>query len=912
MTESMTMLAVADPEVAAEVRADLEKAGLDPSSPMVKTMAGDVIYGLSLATSLGRALAGGYIRMMKAGADEEKIRRYGRLVRRESRDNTTSAEILAGSLDAVLTWGDGALVDDFLRAAGLLKGKWLYALSPEPLRVVAEIIGPEGIDAGRAWIGFLADVLKHDLTYNQFRRFSGVFPKAVGRWPADKRGWRINQLRRVVGRDFNLTCLFAEALEKDLSLLDDEGLASFVSEGLRRYAKDEIRGARFLGLDTQSAVETCHRLRATGVLSLNRRRLSAYLQARSGRPVPVQPISAISGSYGIRLPDNVLVCSDGRTLFLADEIDRFDGHQRNDFLYKALAWFEGGVLEFGTFDFDLEVLGKLCPEGFRPLADSVGPTDMDRFCQTFTDPRLAQDLLTVFEYGRLRTLLEKAYPAGARRYLPVLREEAETMLRSTVPGSLTTVLFALIALNADISPFRCSHQQTDVVQRIEDIFNRYTAGARKVEASALGVIQVFNALAPDAFSDRRGGLALNAPFGLGLRPELYHAAFAAVEQQAATVKEKIFRLSGVSLLKSALRRRLTEIGTLSLEDVRQLIYDTRRMDDASQDKDGRLMLSVDIDADELYRHTGIGPSLTDDFGSQTFRYHEWDHFIGDYLADHVLVRHRTLAAGNPDFYQAALSRHSGLIKKIRYAFELLKPEEIAVLRKWREGEDFDYRQLLEYAIDKKSGRTPSERIYLKRLKRQRDVAVLLLLDFSRSTSNKVAGSDETMVLDVEKEALVLFCEALSVTGDIFAIAGFSGTGRLGVDYFQVKSFDEPVKGEVEGRIGRISPQRNTRMGAAVRHAAYQFAGINAKTKLLIIITDGFPNDIDYKRDYALADTRRALLEARTRGIMVHSITVNIAGDNRLDDLYGRIRHSVINDVQELPDRLIRLYGRLTG
>jgi nitric oxide reductase activation protein len=102
------------------------------------------------------------------------------------------------------------------------------------------------------------------------------------------------------------------------------------------------------------------------------------------------------------------------------------------------------------------------------------------------------------------------------------------------------------------------------------------------------------------------------------------------------------------------------------------------------------------------------------------------------------------------------------------------------------------------------------------------------------------------------------------------------------------------------------------MGAAVRHATAAFSDIAARTKLLIIISDGFPNDIDYKRDYALADTRRSLLEARTQGIIVHSITINIAGDARLDDLYGRVRHSVISDVRELPDRLIRIYGRLTG
>lgn len=912
ISDPMKLLAAADPETADRTRAMMKKAGLKPPSSMLGKMVNDVISGLSVDTALGRMVADGYVRMIAAGVNDQRINCYSRVIHRESGDNTTYASILAESLIDVLIWGDDTLIDDFFRAAALLKNKWLYALSPEPLNMVSAVIGPDDITAGKSWLGFLYDVFSHDLTYNQFRRFSSIFPKTVRSWPPDKRPWRIDQLRRVVRLDFNLACIFIDAINRELSLLAREGLASFVSEGLAQYRRDETRGAKFLGLFTRSAMEACHRLRTTGVLSANRRQLTSYLQARCGRPIPVRPISSISGILRKSLTGQPLVCFDGRTLYLADEISRFADHKSNDFLFKALAWFETGLYEFDTFDFDLEKITAEHPGNkFVNNADNNGSSDLERFFLAFPEHRIARDLFTVFEYGRVRTLLEEAYPGGARRYLPPIRREAEGLWRSAPEPDFMLFLFAGIALDDGNLRWEQDRDRAIAAGCIRDIFHSVTAAANRVEASADGVLQVLIEIDEDIFRPRGLYDPLTSPFGLQIRPELFSAAFAAYETQAVELKEKISRFSGETIHKSDIRKRLAEQGgALSADDIHRMICDARRRAGHSEDTVEKVDLLDKIDA--LYTDSGIQSPVIDSFAGETFRYPEWDRNVGDYLADHVLVRQREPICGDTDFYQTTLVRNEGLVRKIRYAFEMLKPEGISILRKWREGEDFDYRQLLEFAVDKKSGTTPSDRIYIKRLKQERDVAVLLLLDFSRSTSNNVAGSESTMVLDVEKEALVLFCEALKVTGDTFAIAGFSGTGRLGVDYFPVKTFDESITNEVERRIGIISPQRNTRMGAAIRHATSEFSSLSARTKLLIVISDGFPNDIDYKREYALADTRRSLLEARTRGIIVHSITINITGDSRLDDLYGRVRHSVISDVRQLPDRLIRIYGRLTG
>jgi nitric oxide reductase activation protein len=233
------------------------------------------------------------------------------------------------------------------------------------------------------------------------------------------------------------------------------------------------------------------------------------------------------------------------------------------------------------------------------------------------------------------------------------------------------------------------------------------------------------------------------------------------------------------------------------------------------------------------------------------------------------------------------------------------------LRHWPEGDAFDYDALLEYALDRKMRITPEDRLYRKRLKVDRDVAVFVLVDLSSSTRKPVQDGSGKSILAVEKEALVLFCEALERVGDAYALAGFSGSGRLACEFFYLKDFNEPLNGEVQGRIGGIRPEKNTRMGPAIRHAAKELKEFPARIKLMIILSDGLPNDQDYSNEYAIADSRSAIRESRSAFVHVHAITVNASNSAHLDNLYGDVHHTVIADVKQLPDKLPRIYRALT-
>jgi nitric oxide reductase activation protein len=481
-------------------------------------------------------------------------------------------------------------------------------------------------------------------------------------------------------------------------------------------------------------------------------------------------------------------------------------------------------------------------------------------------------------------------------------------------------LYAIIALG--LSPSSASGPGDVRHHLIKNVLAQFVersgTGECRVESSGELVVlsyrEVANTLSKHAPGQSRGQAyrPLQTPFDRHLRPDLVHAAGQALDQKALALKKRLAQ-KGFRVYRADLRKHLeTHQGLVCADDLAAMFNNTNSPDpgkSGTPPPSEELSTQLAQDLPELF--DTLPPE--EETEAQAVTWHpEWDCNLGDYLTAHTRVRDRAVTGSENRFYSRILQRHRGLVKQIRTAFELLKPEGLKLYRQWIEGDAFDYRALLDFVLDKKAGITPSERLYIKRLKVNRDVAVLLLVDLSRSTANSVAGST-ARVLDVAKEAIVLFSEALEVVGDIYAIAGFSSNGRLSVDYFHIKDFAEPMNGAVRNRIDAMAPQRNTRMGAAIRHAADQFAAVTSRVRLLITIGDGFPNDLGYKKRYAVEDTRRAISELRSRHIHVHAITINIdtADDSRLDDLYGEIHHNVIANVVDLPEKLWRIYGMLT-
>ncbi len=301
----------------------------------------------------------------------------------------------------------------------------------------------------------------------------------------------------------------------------------------------------------------------------------------------------------------------------------------------------------------------------------------------------------------------------------------------------------------------------------------------------------------------------------------------------------------------------------------------------------------------------------EDLGEQTFYYDEWDHKIEDYRPAWCTLRESRATRVHEAFVAATFYEHGGVVSQIRRNFQLMRPERLRKMRYQPDGDDLDIEGIVEYVVDRKTRISPTERVYIKRDKKDRDVATAFLVDMSSSTDRKIDGRKR--IIDIEKESLLLMSEALEAIRDEYAIYGFSGSGREDCQFYTIKEFGERYDDRVKGRIGGIYGRQKTRMGPALRHATKRLMAVDAHVKLLILLTDGKPYDSDTYQDntYAQEDTKMALREARREKIHLFCVTVDQEGADYLPHMYSDANFVVVDDVRTLPQKLPQLYRRLT-
>ncbi|HEY0720906.1 MAG TPA: VWA domain-containing protein [Gammaproteobacteria bacterium] len=250
-------------------------------------------------------------------------------------------------------------------------------------------------------------------------------------------------------------------------------------------------------------------------------------------------------------------------------------------------------------------------------------------------------------------------------------------------------------------------------------------------------------------------------------------------------------------------------------------------------------------------------------------------------------------------------------KRLRAQFQQLAPA-----RTWQraqpEGSEIDMEAYLRFVADRRAGQiSASDGLYREMQRGARDLSCLLLADLSLSTDAWI--DNQVRVIDVIRDSLMLFAESLSATGDRFAMYGFSSRKRDPIRYHQLKSFDERYAAKIRGRIAAIRPGYYTRMGAAIRHSTTLLGREAASRRLLLILTDGKPNDLDnYEGRYGIEDTRHAIMQARQQGLQPFCVTIDDKGNDYLPYLFGSSGYVVIHRPAQLPRELPGLYARLTG
>ena len=906
-------LYTADPDMAAEFTSQLSEKAASALIPYKDTCISDIIWGLSEEVTFGKAVADGYISLAKADRAGQMVV-YHEWVLNFGKQGPALGKIMAEHLVPILKLDDPAIVERFQQVIAVMLQKGAYTLY-NPLNALDAICKEKDKTSIYAYFDLLEQTFSLEMTYKQCRPFTYTLPKAAVSFSPEKRAFQTRHLCRIIKKDFTLSDYFLEGLSNGLHLLSEPALDLFVARGLEKYEKNKKLCAKFLSLGSKLGIDTFSELQVTVPLAQVRSALVQYINARTGFSITINSLTALPGQFFKTSDFDPLVCSDGRAIYMPDEISWFEDQQKNLEMYKYLAKLEVGYFEFRSFDFDLEKLKEKDPSfETQPLDPDPYISDFEAFLDHFTDPQLALDLFTIFEQGRIMALTRQHYPGLARKLTPFLRCQWLPQITEKSRLNPLNLLYQRIGLDEKPAP-DAPEDAAAILNAAEKSFKERLENPA-VETSAELVVLTFPAF--QRLFKKTGCPArpsFSPPFGRKISSRLFFRAVQSMDHKAQLLKNRLEKL-GVHVYRSDIRKKLVQTnGSLSPSEIKQLIInaDNAAMEAAGEQAAASGTSAIpfsQLDLSNIMEQSGIVPTPEPESSGPAFYYREWDNRLGDYLQHHTLVHEKEIPGRQDAFYENTLDQYQGLVKQIRYAFELLKPEGLTILRQWVEGDEFDYRALLDFAMDKKAGIMPSDKLYIKKIKQQRDVAVLLLVDLSRSTANYVLDSQET-VLDVEKQAIVLFCEALEVVGDNYAIAGFSGTGRLGVDYFKIKDFDEALNDTVRQKINAMAPQRSTRMGAAIRHATAQIENNKATVRLIIVIGDGFPNDVDYKKDYAISDTRKAILEARSKNIYAHALTVNISGDPKLDELYGHVHHHVISDVRELPDKLPRVYSSLT-
>ncbi|MDP1653503.1 MAG: VWA domain-containing protein [Rhodocyclaceae bacterium] len=287
---------------------------------------------------------------------------------------------------------------------------------------------------------------------------------------------------------------------------------------------------------------------------------------------------------------------------------------------------------------------------------------------------------------------------------------------------------------------------------------------------------------------------------------------------------------------------------------------------------------------------------------------EWDWKRRLMKADFCRLQPMVAREAEPQPLPERLRRHA---RKLKNQFAALAP-----VRRWQkaqpDGTELDIDACVRIVADRLAGWHFSEAgAYLNHRPTERDLACLVLADLSLSTD--AYANDEQRVIDVIKDSLMLFGEALNSTGDQFAFYGFSSLKRSFVRFHEIKRFDRPLDAVARGRIAAIKPGYYTRIGAAVRRATQLLEKQPANRRLLLILSDGKPHDIDlYEGRYGIEDTRMALGEAREAGIKPFCVTIDREGASYLPHLFGPAGYTIVRKPEDLPDRLPLLYAQLTG
>ena len=722
-----------------------------------------------------------------------------------------------------------------------------------------------------------------------------------------------------------------------------DAVEGWVHRGLDIASENADAGVAYFALESRTSFKVLQASSTAAVLSDVQGLLRKYIQMLSGRAASIRAADA----FGLRPPLEEFPLEDEVALPL--KVDVFGTHEDNVGLYRFLAAQLAGRREFATYDADLPAAANGSLVGFLRAPEH---------------PELLEELFLVAEGFRVGAALSRAYPglAGEQRELAarVLARQQPEHVPSQ--ATLLDLLLAWLLSGRDAYglPVWLRPLALLVVPCMAPLANR---DATVNDSLAVAQLLVGKLLEPGAQRGRAGEMMYETIAGEMMYDPYSDDDSLQVPGDAPQVQAPA-EAPPPDTLPEDMQFQLNEesddadgmAAPLSAEELQRLIeagVDLRMKQGYSEDLEGLGLYITDllgkVPAEQLEELRRLLDEATprdrppprrwlEQRGEgASFYYDEWDYHISDYRQRWCRLREMAVDGDAGEFFNRTLLDYAQVIPEVRRQFQRIRPEMYRVVRGLEHGEDFDLNAVVNARVDRRARRPPSAKLYVARTREERDVATLFLIDMSASTDEPLQkppapaypqddlaafgtrlrkpAAAPRRIIDVTKEALVIMAEALEEIGDAYAIYGFSGHGRTNVEFYLVKSFNESLSATVKGRIGALEPKRSTRMGTALRHATEKLASVSCRSRHIILLSDGFPQDFDYGQDrrsnvYGLRDTTAALRECETAGITPFCITVDKAGHDYLREMCDGSRYMVIEDIAALPRELPKIYQRV--
>ena len=639
-----------------------------------------------------------------------------------------------------------------------------------------------------------------------------------------------------------------------------------------------------------------------------------YLHIRSNQEFAANPKLTLEESGG----------QNSDTLFLPESVATTHAST-----YRVLAMEQIGLRECDTLSFRMETAVEQIPsllQRFQP-DPNAGPRvgDYRLLFTSFSQPALAEDLFLLFEETRIQAHLQRAYP-GLTKHLQAYHGY---LLQSQVPADLLEQ--AKRWRMGEPLMLSDSGLQRTLYEAIEE--HRESAATVYDSVAALC--------------------------------EHYEAVLAHYE-----LVESSYRETDESLVDWLNREQRVEEWEEELEDINEQLSQSMAMEiptgqeeeavygdagdgsqrqidlDIKELKDERDTLKRRVDMERSAVAHALGKSQGD---ARSFRYDEWDYLNRTYLRAWCRVFEQPLGTDGEDDIAPLKAVIRAYQNTVQRQLEQIRPTGLERIRRVQDGDELDLNAVIEARQDIRAGQSADERVYSRKERVQRDVSAIFLVDLSASTDDPIhppeprdwsnyeedesdtragwyASFDEIeeepeepgrKIIDLEREAMVVMAAALEALGDSYGIYGFSGYSKDNVELFIAKEPDDAFSHTTLKSIAAMAPKGSTRMGPAIRHATQKLMNTGSAMKVLMVISDGFPQDCDYgpvrgNHDYGVEDTAKALQESQQKGIETFCMTVDKSGHDYLKRMCPDERYMIIEEMEDLPSQLTKVYAALTG